>query len=69
MSALADSPLRILALVLALLAIVPTCWLILRHMLQLRDPALGRGAQMLDVVWAVVPLVAVLALVGLAAVA
>jgi ABC-type sugar transport system permease subunit len=69
MSDLAHSPLRSVAFALALVAILPTCWLILRHMLRLRDPALGRGAQALDVVWTVVPLVAVLLLAGLAAVA
>lgn len=64
MSDLAHSPLRLTALVIAVIAIVPTTLLILRHLVTLRDPALGRRAQVMDVVWTVVPLVAVIGLLA-----
>lgn len=62
MSDLAHTPLRLTALVIAAIAIVPTALLILRHLVTLRDPSLGRRAQVMDVVWTVVPLVAVVGL-------
>jgi heme/copper-type cytochrome/quinol oxidase subunit 2 len=62
MSDLAHTPLRLTALVIAAIAIVPTAFLILRHLVTLRDPALGRRAQFMDVVWTVAPLVAVVGL-------
>jgi len=64
MSDLAHSPLRLTALVIAAIAIVPTALLILRHLVTLRDPALTRRAQLLDVVWTVVPLLAVVGLLA-----
>jgi heme/copper-type cytochrome/quinol oxidase subunit 2 len=69
MDDLASSPLRIVALLIAAVAIVPTAFLIFRMMGGLREPGASRGAQALDVLWTVVPLVGVVALVVLAGLA
>lgn len=63
MSGLTDSTLRLVAFVIAVVAIAPAAILVLRHMLTLHEPGATRRARTLDVLWAVVPLVALVALV------
>lgn len=69
MTDLAASPLRIVALILACLTIIPTAVVILRVMGRLTDPGASRRARSLDAVWTVVPVVGLIVLLALAAVA
>lgn len=69
MSDLASSPLRIVALVLAAAAIIPSAIVILRVLGSMHDPAAGRRQRALDVVWTALPLAAMVLLLVLAALA
>jgi heme/copper-type cytochrome/quinol oxidase subunit 2 len=66
MSALDQSPLRLCAICLAIVMIVPAAWLSLRHMLELRDPAATSRTRGLEAMWSVAPLVGLIALLVLA---
>jgi heme/copper-type cytochrome/quinol oxidase subunit 2 len=66
MSALDNSALRLCAIVLAIVAIVPAAWLSLRHMLELRDPEAPPRARALEAVWSIAPLIGLIALLVLA---
>ncbi len=66
MSALDDSPLRLCAICLAIVMIIPAAGLSLRHMLELRDPAAPPRTRRLEAVWSVVPLVGLMVLLILA---
>jgi hypothetical protein len=66
MSALDHSPLRLCAICLAIVMIVPAAWLSLRHMLELRDPSATPRTRTMEAVWSVAPLVGLMALLVLA---
>ena len=57
MSALYDSPLRLVSFLLAAVMIIPAGWFSLRHMLELRPVDDSPRARALEAVWSVAPLV------------
>lgn len=67
MSDLASSPLRILALVLAAVAIIPSAVVILPVLGKLHDPGATSRQRAMDVVWTVLPLAGLVLLLVLAA--
>ncbi len=62
MHALFDSPLRVIALCVAVLCIVPASVMSMRQMLNLRSNDASAGIRALEALWSVIPVVGLLGL-------
>ncbi|MCB0872069.1 MAG: hypothetical protein KDC36_01695 [Thermoleophilia bacterium] len=69
MTALTESPLRLVSLIVAAVLILPTSVLIVRHLGALHAPEAGSGERALDAVWTVLPIIALVGLLVWAGVA
>lgn len=67
MDALTSSPLRLTALIIAAVAVIPSAFAILHTMARLTTPTASRRERVLDQIWLVVPLVVMVLMLTLVA--
>ncbi len=67
MDALTSSPLRLTALIIAAVAVIPSAFAILHTMGRLTTPTASRRERALDQIWLVVPLVVMVLMLTLVA--
>lgn len=67
MEELISSPLRLTALIIAAVSVIPTAFVILHTMARLSTPTASRRERLLDQVWLIIPLVVMVLMLTLVA--